>query len=122
MNQFLDKARDGFWRLYDWCMANKKAALAAVGCIALFVMMISVMFCGSRKLADGTDETGSVTWSYHADGRLRFSDQGEVVGQQTDFSESGTTIHQPEWYECHDEVIAIEIGEEITYVAMDAFV
>lgn len=122
MEQILQKVNDGFRWLCDWCASNKKVALAAAASVVLLVMMMSVMFCGSRKIASGTDEAGGVTWTYRANGTLSFSGDGEVVGQKTTYSDRGTTVEQPEWYEYRDEVIAVEIGEGITYVGVDSFV
>ncbi len=122
MNRIIENVRDGFWRLYDWCMGNKRVALAAAASILLAVMTMSVMFCGSRKLDSGTDEVHGTTWSYHADGTLKFSGSGELVGQKATYTEAGTTVEQPLWYDYRAEVIAIEIGEEITAVGMDSFV
>lgn len=122
MDNVIQTIKDGLGRLLDWCMGNKKTALAAAGCVLLVFMMISVMFCGSRKLDGGVDELNGTEWSYHADGRLKFSGTGDVVGQNTVYGEGESVTEQPVWYDYKDKIIAIEIGEEIASVGMDSFV
>lgn len=115
-------AGDYLRRLYDWCMNNKRMALAAAAGIVVLIILLSIVCCAPRPADEGFIDDLGISWAYYDDGTLCFTGSGEIAGLMTEYTDEGVSTLQPEWYAYREQVTTIDIGDEITYVGMDSFV
>ena len=124
MNTFINDLKVVWELLRDWCLANTKRALAVGGGILAAIILLTVLCCAPRTIAEGTDPAHDITWKCLSNGTLVFEGEGGISGPDTVFTSDGDvlSLSAPEWYGVRDRVTAIEIGSGVMYVGMDSFV
>lgn len=110
-------------RIISWICSNKEKA-AVIGAAVILCVTIALICCPSPAIAAGTDADHGISWSVLADGTLKFSGDGEVVGANAVFLSDvdSPSADLPEWYAHRSRIKAIDIGSDVRHVGLDSFV
>lgn len=124
MKTFINDLKVVWELLRDWCVNNTRKALAVGGVILAAAILLPILCCAPRTIAEGSDPANQISWQCLSNGTLIFEGEGGISGLDTVFTSEGDVLSTtaPEWYNYRSEVTAIEIGRDVMYVGMDSFV
>lgn len=107
-------------RLNEILAKNRNMVILTAAGVVTLIVVLCFLCCGRETLDSGS--SNGLVWTYYSDGTLEFIGEGDVVGMEFSYTESGSDIHLPEWYDYRAQVTNIDVDDSVASVGMDAFV